>query len=446
MVAVRVVVNAIWLAENQAFVWKRDAEQRESDVGSRPVTVRERRTRMGVNALLLLVLSGLISYFASDIRSRAQGTDFPDRYSAARMVLEGEGHRLYDFRVQQQFQTRYAGRIGEYYIHPPFETLLFLPLCLWPLPTAYLIWCSLNAGVLACTAILFQRHILKGLDWRVLLPLFFVFPPVLISFLQGQDSLLLLLSMTLAVVALRRRTNFAAGCWLACGLFKFHIVLVVFVLLLGFRKRGFLSGFSLVAVFLVLLSLAVSGWGVLAAYPRFLVTLSGLPLANLHPAGMPNLRGLIDSSGLFENAVFRLVAVAVASAALFWYASSRFRREGTRLDDRASADPLNLAFGNFVLAAILLSYHLSPSDLSIALLPLALFFEHRAEHSRISHWASLSVWITGGVLLLPPLHLLALSTHQYVLLAIPLLILFLLSSSASFAGGEPGRGGGQEFG
>src|SRR5258708_28794529 len=58
---------------------------------------------------------------------------------------------------------------------------------------------------------MFQRHVIKRLEWRVLLPLFFLFPPVLLSFLQGQDSVLLLLIMTLAVVELKRDRNFTAG-------------------------------------------------------------------------------------------------------------------------------------------------------------------------------------------------------------------------------------------
>jgi hypothetical protein len=139
------------------------------------------------------MLAGIVYYFAHNFAARAQGTDFTDRYAAARMVREGYGHQLYDFHVQEQFQIRYAGRVGEYYIHPPFETLLFLPICLWSLSTGYLIWCLLNVGVLTYTSILFQRHVFKHFDWRVLLPMFFLFPPVLIGFLQGQDSLLLLL-------------------------------------------------------------------------------------------------------------------------------------------------------------------------------------------------------------------------------------------------------------
>jgi hypothetical protein len=378
------------------------------------------------NTLLLLTLAGIVYYFAHDIKGRAMGTDFPDRYSAGRMVLEGYGHQLYDVHTQEQFQIRYAGRTGEYYIHPPFETLLFLPLCLFSLPTAYLLWCILNIGVLAYTAIVFQRHVLKRWDWRVLLPLFFLFPPVLIDFSQGQDALLMLLIMTLGFVELKRDRNFAAGCLLGCGLFKFHIVLTLVALVASLGKKGFLRGFALVLVILLLISAGISGWSFLAVYPRFLVSLSSLPSGNIHPAAMANIRGLIRISGAVPGTLPRLAVVWIGSGLLFCHAWRSFKSQSK------FADATNLAFGNFVLAAILISYHSSPADLCIVLLPIGLFSHYLAEHSGIPRWARLTLLISQGVLVLPPLHLILLVSHAYAYAAIPVLVMFFLTASRVF--------------
>jgi hypothetical protein len=345
------------------------------------------------------------------------------------MVREGYGHQLYDFHVQEQFQIRYAGRVGEYYIHPPFETLLFLPICLWSLPTGYLIWCLLNVGVLTYTAILFQRHIFKRFDWRVLLPVFFLFPPVLISFLQGQDSLLLLLVMTLAVVELRRGRNFAAGCLLGCGLFKFHIVLTLVVLVASLRIKGLLRGFAVVFLTSLLISAGISGWAFFTAYPRFLMSLSSLPMADINPAAMANIRGLLSVLGVAQDAAVRLALIGIGSVLLFWHAWRSFRSSGSRF-----ADAANLAFGNFVLAAILVSYHLSPSDLCVALLPIGLFSQYLAEHTGIPRWARLTVLGSQCVLFLPPLHTISLARHMYVYPIIPILIMFLLTSTQILRG------------
>jgi hypothetical protein len=383
--------------------------------------------RLAQNIALLLTLAGIVYYFAHGYAEREKGTDFPDRYAAARMVREGYGHQLYDFHVQQQFQIRYAGRIGEYYIHPPFETLLFLPICLWSLPTGYLLWCLFKVGVLAYTAIVFQRHVFKRFDWRILLPMFFLFPPVLIDFLQGQDSLLLLLVMTLALVELRRNRDFTAGCLLGCGLFKFHIVLTLIVLV-SLRRKGLLRGFALIFVTLLLISAGISGWAFLTTYPRFLMTLSNLPLADIHPAGMANIRGLVAAFGILHNATYRLALTLIVSALLFCYAAGAFRRGKSKV-----ASETNLAFGNSILAAILVSYYLSPSDLCIALLPIGLLLQYLAKGAGVPRWAQFSLLVCLGVFLLPPLHLILLASHSYAYAGIPILIIFLLTSSGIFA-------------
>jgi hypothetical protein len=385
--------------------------------------------RLAQNVLLLLALAGIVYYFAHGFEEREKGTDFPDFYAAARMVREGYGHQLYDFQAQEKFQMRYAGRTGDYYIHPPFETLLFLPISLWSLQTAYLLWCLLNTAVLAYTAIVFQRHVFNRLEWRVLLPLFFLFPPVLLSFLQGQDSLLLLLIMTLAVVELRRDRNFSAGCLLGCGLIKFHIILTLVVLVASLGRKGLLRGFALVFLILLLISAGISGWAFLTEYPRFLMTLSSLPLAGIHPAAMANIRGLVSISGIVQDTAARLALIWISSVLLFWYAWRSFKNDKSKF-----AGTTNLAFGNFVLAAMLVSYHLSPPDLCIALLPIGLFSQYLAEHTGIPRWARLGLLSSQCVLFLPPLHVIALASHMYVYLAIPILIMFLLTSDESFRG------------
>jgi Glycosyltransferase family 87 len=385
--------------------------------------------RLAENVLLLLTLAGIVYYFARGFEGREKGTDFPDFYAAAQMVREGYGHQLYDVQAQDQFQIRYAGRTGTYYIHPPFETLLFLPISLWSLQTAYLLWCLLNATVLAYTARVFQRHIFNRLDWRVFLPLFFLFPPVLLSFLQGQDSLLLLLIMTLAVVELKRDRNFTAGCLLGCGLIKFHIILTLVVLLASLRRKGLLRGFALVFVILLLISAGISGWAFLTAYPHFLMRLSSLPLAGIHPTAMANIRGLVNISGIVQDAAVRLALIGIGSVLLFGYAWGSFKSGKSKF-----AGDTELAFGNFVLAAMLISYHLSPPDLCIALLPIGLFSQYLAEHTGIPRWARLSLLSSQCVLFLPPLHVISLACHAYVYLAIPILIMFLLTSAQVFRG------------
>jgi Glycosyltransferase family 87 len=385
---------------------------------------RNRRIQFAKNALVIFALSAITYFFTIGFDQRASGTDFPDFYTAARMVLEGHGHQLYDFQAQDEFQARYVGRTGTDYIHPPFETLLYLPFSLWSLRTAYLLWCSFNAAILAYTAILCQRHIFNRWDWRVLLLVFFLFPPVLLNFLQGQDSLFLLLLMTLAIVALQRGRNFAAGCLLGCGLFKFHLILAFVVLVASLRRKSLVGGFALAFVILLLVSAGISGWAFLTAYPHFLMRLSSLPLGGIHPAQMPNIRGLIAVSGVVRDATVRSIVTLIISAAFFLYAARGFWTSEPKF-----AGAQNLAMGNFVFAAILVSYHLSPHDLCIALLPMGLLSQSLLQSAGTRRPLRLILLCCMCILLLPPLHVILLAWHVYACAGIPILITFFLTSA-----------------
>ncbi len=62
---------------------------------------RHRAWRPAKNVLLLLLLAGLAYFYTHDYSKRAKGTDFPDFYTAARMVSEGFGHQLYDAQLKK---------------------------------------------------------------------------------------------------------------------------------------------------------------------------------------------------------------------------------------------------------------------------------------------------------------------------------------------------------
>ncbi len=379
--------------------------------------------RLAKNALVILALAGITYLFADGFDKRAKGTDFPDFYTAARMVLEGQGHQLYNFQAQDQFQIRYAGRTGTYYIHPPFETLLYLPFSLGSMRAAYWLWCLFNVAALAYTAILFQRHVLHRWDWRVLLLLFFLFPSVLLDFLQGQDSLLLLLLITLAMVALKRDRDFTAGCLLAGGLFKFHLILALVVLVASLRKKKFIGGFALVSTILFLISVSIAGWGFVTEYPHFLMKLTGLPMGGIHPAQMANIRGLVAVSELVPDPGTRL-ALTVATSVFLLLFACRFLGDGKL----KFADSTTLRFGEFVLAAILTSYHLSPHDLCLALLPIGLLSEYLISDTGLPRWLRLSLLSCLFIFYLPPLHVILLARHVYAYAAIPILPMFFLAA------------------
>lgn len=361
------------------------------------------------NLLLVTVLTGLVVYLAGRFPGMEKGTDFPDFYVAARMVREGAGHELYSAAVQQEFQIRYAGRVGTYFIHPPFETLLYLPFAQWPMERAYLLWSLLNVGLLLLTARITARQMLPGWDWQMLAAGALLFTPVLLNFIQGQDSALLLFLLAMAFAALKRGQPLVAGAWLGCGLFKFHLVLPIAVVFLFGKRWRVLGGFAAGAVVLALVSAAISGRGWLVAYARFLGELAKLPMAGIHPDEMANLRGLVAL--LFPASIW-IPLTAASSLVVLGLAIRGCSRTG-----------LELGFANAVVAAALLSYHLSPHDLSVLLLPMALLWRHAWAPSSPAwrRWIEVTTII---VLFLPPMHLWLLSRHVYGYMAVLTVILF----------------------
>ncbi len=369
------------------------------------------------NLFVLSALTALAIYFAHLYPKMHEGTDFANLYVAAQIVLQGRGQQLYDAALQHEFQARYFGGAGTYFVHPPFETLVYLPFSLLVPARAYLMWCLFNMLLLIAVARAMAQSVLTNWSWRVLSPMLLLFVPVLLNFLHGQDSLLLLFFLVSAFAALQGGKEFVAGCFLACGLFKFHLVLVIAIFFLFTGRKKVLAGFASVAAILLLISAAISGWGFLVSYPRFLANFSHLPLAGVSDQQMANLRGF------FGLAFPRMAPVALgmtvfSSLFVLWLALSSWI-ESSRARQSAA-----LAFANVVTVAILVSYHVSPHDLSILLLPIAVIFYHLRTCSEIPTGSRTVFIATLGLLFLPPLYVISLRVHIYTYVCLPILALF----------------------
>jgi hypothetical protein len=299
--------------------------------------------------------------------------DFTSFYGAGQSLRDGHGNQIYDageqWRTQQNFARRVRIRRGPLpYLRPPFETLLFVPFTFLSYTRAYALWVMLNLCVAAAVPFLLRPHFsgLRLPAWLLgLLPLSFT--PIFFALLQGQDSILLLLLYTLAYLSLQKGAELRAGCWLALGLFKPHLV-IPFVLILFFQgKKKVLLGFTGIAVVLVLISAAIVGWGGLRAYPEYIWWLEqhtgrGLVL----PRDTPNLRGLVEGFLLGRTPAYVYLTLIAASsvAVVIWAAKQRFPANKRNV--------FELVFCHALVATFLVSYHAFAYDLSIMLLPIVL--------------------------------------------------------------------------
>jgi hypothetical protein len=372
--------------------------------------------------LIVIFAAAIATLHYKRFPEAGQGTDFPQLYCAAKIVGAGMGHRLYDVALQWQFQQRYTGRIGNFFIHPPFEALLYLPFTVLPLRAAYFAWTLFNLGILGWIAWLFHRGLRIPVAAEFIYVLLVSSVPVSLSLFQGQDSILLLLVFTLACIAVTNGRGFEAGCFLALGLFKFQFALpALLIFLVGRKSKVVAAGFSILAAVLIAISLWIAGWSSFSTYPRLLLDLDHIPFNGVHSGSIPNFRGALtmlfrQTSVMSWIAVGGFSLIAIAAAAVGWRRTESVPGAGT------------LALSNVVLAAVLCSYQASPHDLALTLIPIFLTYAYVQKASDMPQNRRILFLATLLVLFLPLLHVYALRMHLYVLLVVPLAILLLLNT------------------
>ncbi|MBZ5680957.1 MAG: DUF2029 domain-containing protein [Acidobacteriia bacterium] len=336
--------------------------------------------------------------------------DFTIYYTAGTIVRQGMGHSLYDdavqFKVQRGFAPDVATRLGALpFNHPPFEALFFVPLTCFSYRTAYWLWALANLAMLAGLPSLLRPYVpLLGrfpapLWTLVSLGLF----PIFFALLQGQDAILLLFLYGLVFVSLKKERPVSAGVWLACGLFKFHLVLPFLFLLLVRGKKRSLYGFLAVAAILGVVSVAAVGVQQMLSYPRYVLGLEEtMARGAIMPSDMPNLRGIlyVMASGLRYFDIFVVAISVVLFALAAWISHSS--------DENAD----DLSFSLAVLATVLVSYHGLGYDLCVLTLPALLLVGWLLREGKSGKWTRAALIAGLTILLFSPLQLVLLMRYN----------------------------------
>jgi hypothetical protein len=355
----------------------------------------------------VLVIQLLVVWNARELILKGY-PDFTIYYTAGTMVRQGNGHQLYDDRIQFEVQKHLAPQVTTRqgalpFNHPPFEALLFAPITWLPYRAAYLLWMLPNLGMLAALPILLRPYVpvmaaWSNSTWTVVSLAFF---PIFFALLQGQDTILLMFLYGLTFVSLKKEHRVRAGAWLACGLFKFHLVLPFLFLLLIQQKtlqrsRKILFGFASVAALLGAISIATVGLRQMIAYPRYVLGLEAtMARGAINPLDMPNLRGMLYL--LASNTSFFGVLVVAFSALLFLEAVWNSRWGEAKAED--------LQFAMAIFATILVSYHALESDLCVLAIPILMLAGWLNETMGSRRWTPLAIIASLAVLLFSPLQL-----------------------------------------
>jgi len=379
---------------------------------------------MALPAVMLgLQISGWVFFLPGAMQGHC---DFRHLYTAGYMARTGHRSELYDYGVEHRFQDNLVSREGIAlpFNHLAYEALLFVPYSYLSYRAGYFLFLATNIALLGFAMRLvapWARHLRSMFFW---LPtaLFFTFLPVAAAFMQGQDSIILLVLFCGALLLLSRDKMFVPGFLIGLGLFKFQIVLPVAVLFLLWRRWRFVAGFAASSATVLAISWCLVGTVQMKVYAGSLLSMSVRETVvdqakfNVNPSMMPNLRGLISASvGTIVPAPWTQILTSAASLGiLLWIAKRGMRRN------------LPEQFPLAVTAAAVLSYHLMIHDLSILLIPLLLVWDHYS----VPHQLGPTLYAASALMFSAPAAIALSDVHPFVV-GLPLLLLLAVQSYRS---------------
>ena len=321
----------------------------------------------------MLLIHSVLLWQVRDVIGKGY-PDFTTFYMAGKMVRSGLGHDLYDLRAEWRVQQEFAPWVSIRqaalpYMHAPFEALLFVPFTLLPYGTAFALWNGLNLLILLVLPYLLRPHLplLAQVSPLLVLGIELAYFPVFFVLLQGQDTIVLLLLYSLVFIFLKRGADGFAGFCLACGLFRFHLILPFMVVVLLMKKFRAFAAFSMTGLALALLSAWVVGWRGLLHYPGYVWWLEQhKSQVILTPSDTTNIRGLLDTFlARWVPAHIVLAAVIVLSLLTLYLALKSWRHA------EAAREKFDLAFSVTLIATVLVGYHSFIYDLTLLLIPVA---------------------------------------------------------------------------
>lgn len=334
------------------------------------------RSQLVAALLLAMAIANGIEFWQQRTRILAGYGDFSAFYTAGLMVRRGEGRLLYDGHEQWRFQQEFAPNVNIRkgpmpFVRPPFEALAFVPLAYFSYPVAFAIWSLAKVVLLWLTARVlprpdpFTRIYPSWLEVVLCVGLF----PVFLDLFQGQDAILLLLIVAAALNRMQSGKDVAAGVILALGLFKFHLVVPVVLMIWLAGRARILAGFLPGTAALVALSCAISGASVLSTYPVYLLNLNRATGVGVVTAqSMPNLRGLLTAflgrapyPGPIHWLLLPAAVAAIVLTARLWRPLMNTGFPG-----------LALGYSLALLVAILTSYYAYSYDMTLLIIPLLL--------------------------------------------------------------------------
>jgi hypothetical protein len=379
-------------------------------------------------------------------------TDFVIVLTGAKMIGAGDGHHLYELpaqlAAQKAIRTPFMGDEGAQllpYNHPPFEALLIAPLAGLPYWLQYFLWVGLLVLALYWSLRLLYRTLPLPAAGRAGFALALAcisFWPVFRSLRLGQNSPLLLLGMCGVYAAARRGNDRLAGLYLLLVALKPQILpLVILALLVTGRWRSVAWFAGVLAIVCIAIMPLLGAQWPLQYGDMLLKSVSGSGVVGIHPEIMHSWRGFAtDLVGwaapwLVTPLYVLLVAATLGLLGLVWW---RVRHVVLARPEPAAGSPdldgqgaqLRPAFDMFWalvgLAAVLVSPHLNPHDLTLLIFPAWIIAAYVINGRTLAVPANRWLTLLGAYFLLLSVGLSVLGDLPTVLLSVPVLAVALV--------------------
>jgi hypothetical protein len=332
-------------------------EQRANPPAHFPLALR-------IVVCILLLCQATACYLGAGQPLKGQ-VDLRAFYAAGTIIRTGHGARLYGYDYQEHVQnTVVSPRANALpFLYPSFAALPFVPLSLLSYRVALFVWLALNLVLLLLASFMLRPWLpyFSVHSWLALPAIYGCLFGVSVALVQGQISFLLLVVYCGTWILLRVERPFLAGLLISLGLMKFQIAIPIILLFLFWKKWRFISGFLTGAVGLLIVSVVLVGIAGVSSYWHAMSSMTKQTAFNpaaakvhygMFPVDMPNLHGL--TFGLTHGAHWGLALNILLSCVVMVFAARQ----------RAS---LLIALP----AAMLVSYHMQPHDLTLLLLPLS---------------------------------------------------------------------------
>jgi hypothetical protein len=296
------------------------------------------KTNVVIAFLVIVAILGHVAAWRARPAVAACGADFPVFYAGAKLLGTPQ---LYSPQAAQAIMQKEVGCTGpaSAFIRLPYFAALVWPLTLFPMAVAFGMWrVALVAAEIGFIAS-FGNH------WKWALLACAWSSPLAWDFDNGQDSSFLLLFIAAAGVLMSRRRDFAAGlCFSLCAA-KFHLMILLPLLLIARNLRRVAAGAIAGGTVLLAASFAVGGW----SWPGQFVAAISSPDIDPYPTMEHNLRGTVAGRLPLE------ILLGITVAAAVWYVCRRA--------------PMPIALGSVVAGGILVGHHLTVSDSALLLFP-----------------------------------------------------------------------------